>query len=56
MMMLLIVITLVSMVIVYFIANKKGADVVFWMVMALLFGPLAIIFVLFVKPKAELKE
>ncbi|BBN59756.1 hypothetical protein [Hydrogenovibrio marinus] len=56
MMMLLILMTLVSMIIVYFIADKKGADVVFWVVMALLFGPLAIVFVLFVKPKTDLKE
>lgn len=44
------------MVIVYFIADKKGADVVFWVVMALLLGPLAIVLVLFVKAKKETKE
>ena len=55
MMMFLIFITLVSMVLAYFIAEKRGADSVFWVIMALLFGPLALPFLYFSKPKNRLK-
>lgn len=54
-MMLLILATIVSMVVVYLIAEKRGADTLFWVVMGLFFGPLAIPFVFFSKPKPDSK-
>lgn len=35
----------------YFIAKKRKANIPFWIVMGSLFGPLAIPFVFFSKPK-----
>jgi len=35
----------------HFIAKSRGSDPVFWGVMAAIFGPLAIPFVLFSKPE-----
>ncbi|WP_157833747.1 hypothetical protein [Hydrogenovibrio kuenenii] len=36
-MMLLILATIVSMILLYFIAEKRGADTLFWVVMGLFF-------------------
>ncbi len=45
----MIAITLASMVLIYFIAGQRGANQIFWVIMAFLFGPLALPFVFFSK-------
>jgi len=47
----LLLITLASVVICYWIARSRSADPVFWAFLGLLLGPLAIPFVFFSKPK-----
>ncbi len=47
----LVLTTLVSIVACHLIAKKRGLKPVFWDVMGLVFGPLAIPFVCFAKPK-----
>jgi len=47
----LILITLLSATVCYFIARKRSADPVYWVVLGLLLGPLAIPFVCFAKPR-----
>jgi hypothetical protein len=42
---------LVSVVACHVIANRRGGNPVFWSVMGLLFGPLAIPFALLARPK-----
>ena len=42
---------IISGVVCHFIARKKGKSPVFWGAMGFFFGPLAIPFVLFVKPQ-----
>lgn len=52
-MVILIAITVLSVVACYLISRARSANVAFWVVMALLFGPFAIPFALFGKPKIE---
>ena len=47
----LILITLLSAAVCYVIARKRSADPVYWVVLGLLLGPLAILFVCFAKPR-----
>jgi hypothetical protein len=49
----LILIALASILLLYAIAVRRGADRKFWILMGLLFGPLAIPFVFFSKRKAK---
>lgn len=44
---LAILVTMVSMMSAYSMAKKKGANQKFWVLMALLFGPLILPFILF---------
>ncbi len=53
---LLIVVTLLSMVACYFVSGSRSADRRFWVLMALLFGPLAIPFAFFARPAGNSKE
>lgn len=48
-----IIVVLFSALFLGFIARQKGADAFFWTVMGGLFGPLAIPFVFFAKPKSR---
>ena len=50
-MLYLIIITIFFGALLYFIAAKRHADRTFWMIMGLLFGPLAIPFVFMAKQK-----
>jgi hypothetical protein len=47
----LIFITLLSALACYLVAKSRSADRRFWLVMGLIFGPLAIPFVFFAKPR-----
>jgi energy-coupling factor transporter transmembrane protein EcfT len=49
----IVVITLISIVACHKIAVSRGASGVFWGTMGLLFGPFAIPFACFAKPKAS---
>lgn len=49
----LIIVTLLSAVACYLVAKSRSADRRFWLVMGLLFGPLAIPFVFFARPRAD---
>ncbi len=49
----LILVTLLSAFACYLLAKSRSADRRFWLVMGLFFGPLAIPFVFFAKPKGE---
>jgi len=49
----LIIITLGSIVLLYLVAGKRGANKKFWVIMGMLFGPLAIPFVFFARPEKE---
>ena len=51
MLIFLILITLLSAAVCYFIARKRSADPVYWVVLALLLGPIAIPFACFAKPR-----
>jgi hypothetical protein len=46
---ILIILSLVFAGLLYLIAEKRGADKVFWAIMGFLFGPFAIPFVFFAK-------
>jgi len=46
----LMLITILSAMICYSIAKKRGADSRFWVIMAILLGPFALPFVVFSKP------
>ncbi|UAA37831.1 hypothetical protein KIH87_14135 [Paraneptunicella aestuarii] len=48
---MLLLLTLLSIGCTYWIAKRRHADVRFWIMMALLFGPLALPFVLFARSK-----
>lgn len=48
---MLLLLTLLSIGGTYWIAKRRRADVRFWITMALLFGPFALPFVLFARPK-----
>lgn len=50
---IMIIVTLVSMLLMYYIAGQRGANQKFWVVMAFLFGPLALPFVFFSKNAEE---
>jgi hypothetical protein len=50
---LLIIISLISMAACYAIAKSRSADRVYWVLMGLLLGPLAIPFAFFAKPKTD---
>jgi hypothetical protein len=50
---ILVVINIISIFICYDIAKKRGGNARFWGWMGLLFGPLAIPFALFCKPKKQ---
>ena len=50
---ILAIIPILSMFICHAIAKKRDANVVRWVVLAACFGPLAIPFVFFAKPKVE---
>ena len=45
----MIIITLASMLLMYFIAGQRGVNQKFWVIMTFLFGPLALPFVFFSK-------
>jgi hypothetical protein len=47
----LILLSIISAVICYYVASQRGAKTSFWVLMALLFGPFAIPFVFFAKPR-----
>lgn len=44
-------ILVVSVITCYLVAKRRGGNSVFWVVMGLLFGPLAIPFVFFSRPR-----
>jgi hypothetical protein len=46
-------INIICVILCHQIAKRRGAKPVFWGVMGALFGPFAIPFVLFAKPKAQ---
>lgn len=48
---ILFIVTLMSILVCHLIAKKRGLRPVFWGAMGLAFGPLAIPFVCFAKPK-----
>lgn len=48
---LLIALALVSVVTCYLIARSRSADTLFWILMGLVLGPLAIPFAFFARPK-----
>ena len=52
-MILLLVFNILSIFFCIYIAKSKGADTRFWGIMGLIFGPLAIPFVFFAKPKVK---
>jgi len=52
----LVVISILCAGICYSVAKSKGANVPFWVLMAALFGPLAIPFVFFAKPTVEIPK
>lgn len=49
-MVVLLIITLISMALCYYVAKSRQANTIFWLLAALLVGPLAIPFVFFAKP------
>ena len=49
----LIIATLLSMLACYLIARSRSGDRRFWVIVGLLFGPLAIPFAFFAKPKPK---
>mgnify|MGYP000335378069 CR=1 FL=1 len=51
---LLLLATIVSIALCRVIANKKGLSVRYWCTLAILFGPIALIAILFCKPHTEL--
>jgi len=53
---LMLIPILISLWVCRSVAKKKGLSQRYWQVMALIFGPLAIPFVLFAKPASEKKE
>lgn len=50
---LLVIVTLLSMLACYLIARSRSGDRRFWVIVGLLFGPLAIPFAFFAKPKTD---
>ncbi len=48
---ILLAVTLASIAICHLVAKQRGLKPVFWGMMGLVFGPLAIPFVIFTKPK-----
>ena len=48
----LLILSLLSMAFCYAVARSKSANQVYWAMMGLCFGPLAIPFVFFARPKA----
>ena len=53
---LMIAAALLSMLICYQIARARSANRVFWVVMAAIFGPLAIPFAFFARPVAAVRK
>ena len=49
----ILIVTGLSMLACYQIVNARSGDRVFWVLMALLFGPFAIPFAFFAKPQSE---
>ncbi len=49
----LLIVTILSIIVCYQMAEKRGADPVFWAVMGAIFGPLAIPVIYFMKPKGH---
>ena len=49
----LILLSLVSMVVCYRVANQRKANTHYWLLIALLIGPFAIPFVFFSKPQVD---
>lgn len=52
----LITINLISVLICYFIAKRRKAKVVFWVLVSLILGPLAVPFVFLAKPKDIIQQ
>jgi hypothetical protein len=50
-MLILILISLLSAAVCFFVAKYRHTDIVFWVSMGFLFGPVAIPFVFFSRPK-----
>ncbi len=48
---ILLTLSLLSMLLLYLIAGRRGANRKFWVIMGLLFGPLALPFVFFSRKK-----
>ncbi|MEH6549899.1 MAG: hypothetical protein V7711_12875 [Pseudomonadales bacterium] len=51
-----LILALVSSIICYLVASKRGASIPFWIFVAIAFGPLAIPFVFFAKPRPNQAE
>lgn len=49
----LLIVVIVSAEACYLLAKRRGANVAYWIVMGACFGPLAIPFALFAKPKKK---
>ena len=52
-MVILIIVSAISIVLCYFVAKYRQANTSFWLITALLFGPLAVPFVFFSKPAVK---
>jgi len=50
---IVIAIYVASIVLCHYIAKRRGAKPVFWGIMGALFGPIAVPFVFFAKPKTK---
>ena len=53
MLIILIFLIILSIVVCYFVAKRRGADPIIWGVMGGIFGPFAVPFVFFSKPKPK---
>jgi hypothetical protein len=51
----LLIVSLISIMVCYYIAKRRKSDVRFWVLVSLIVGPLAIPFVFFSKPIAATK-
>lgn len=50
----LLVLNVLCIFVCYYVAKSKGSNARYWAIMGAIFGPLALPFVFFAKPKAKL--